>query len=139
MKGLIIREPWIGMILAGRKTWEMRSRQTPYRGRISLIRKGTGMVVGIAEIVDSLPPLDPATFRAARDRHGIPPEKDIEVLQAGWVCPWVLRGVRILQRPVSAGQKPGAVTWVTLPQAALSDIDRQCERDGAARVIEAVR
>ena len=52
MKGLIIREPWIGMILAGRKTWEMRSRQTPYRGRIGLIRKGTGMVVGIAEIVD---------------------------------------------------------------------------------------
>lgn len=139
MKGLIIREPWIGLILAGRKTWEMRSKPTRYRGSVGLIRKGTGLVVGVAEIVDSPPPLNPDSFRAARDKHGIPPEKDTEVLQAGWICPWVLHDIRVLQRPVSAAQKSGAVTWVTLPRAAISEIERQCERDGATRVIEAVR
>jgi hypothetical protein len=125
MKGLIIREPWIGMILTGRKTWEMRGRQTPYRGRVGLIRKGTGMVVAVAEIVDSLPALDPAGFRAARGRHGIPPEKDLEVLQAGWICPWVLSGTRILAHPISAAQKPGAVTWVRLSLDVISEIERQ--------------
>lgn len=134
MKGLIIREPWIGMILAGRKTWEMRSRQTSYRGRVGLIRKGTGMVVGVAEIVDSLPPLNSAGFHAARENHGIPPEKDVEVLHAGWVYPWALRDVRILRHQVSAGQKPGAVIWVTLLPAAVSEIERQFEREDALAI-----
>lgn len=134
MKGLIIREPWISYILSGTKIWEMRSRQTLYRGRVGLIRKGTGTVAGVAEIADSLPPLDSAGFRAAREKHGVPPEKEVEVLQSGWVYPWVLHNVRILRRPVPAGQKPGAVTWVTLAQAAVSDIARQCEEEEAMAI-----
>ena len=39
-------------MLSGKKTWEMRS--TRNRGPIGLIRKGSGQVVGIADIVDSL-------------------------------------------------------------------------------------
>ena len=54
MKGLIIDEPWIGFILSGRKTWEMRSRNTQIRGRIGLIRKGSKMVVGVADLVDTV-------------------------------------------------------------------------------------
>ena len=138
MKGLIIREPWISMILSGTKIWEMRSRQTPYRGYVGLIRKGTGRVTAIAEIRDSLPPLDASGFRAAREQHGIPPEKDVEVLQAGWVYPWVLDNVRVLRRAVLAGQKSGAVTWVTLLPTAIREIERQCEQEGR-RMIEVVR
>lgn len=114
MHGLIIREPWIGCILDGTKTWEMRTAPAPRRGRVALIRKGTGLIVGTAEIVDSLPPLDVAALAATRDRHRIPAELDAEVLAAGWVHPWVLRDVRRLHSPVPAGQKPGQVIWVPL-------------------------
>lgn len=33
MKGLVIDEPWVSLITAGKKTWEMRSRNTLVRGR----------------------------------------------------------------------------------------------------------
>lgn len=139
MKGLIIREPWIGMILAGRKTWEMRSKQTPYRGRVGLIRQGSGTVVGVAEIIGSPPALDPASLRATRDWHGIPPDRDAEVLNARWICPWVLADVRALKRPVLAGQKPGAVTWVTLSPVLISRIEELCGWIGVASTAEAAQ
>lgn len=116
MHGLIIREPWLGKILDGTKNWEMRTSPAPRRGRIALIRKGTGLVVGTAEITDSLPPLDAVTLAATRDRHGIPATFDTEVLAAGWVHPWVLRNVRRLHRPIPAGQTPGQVIWYPLPR-----------------------
>jgi hypothetical protein len=49
VKGLIIDEPWIGLILSGQKTWEMRKTACHHRGSIALIRKGSGQVVGRAE------------------------------------------------------------------------------------------
>lgn len=125
MHGLIIREPWIGYILDGTKTWEMRTAPAPRRGRVALIRKGTGLVVGTAEIVDSLPPVDAAGLATARDRHCIPAGRDAEVLAAGWVHPWVLRDVRRLPRSVPAGQKPGQVIWVPLDVDAVAAIEAQ--------------
>lgn len=61
MKGLIIDQPWIGLILSGKKTWEMRKTACHHRGRIALIRKGSGQVVGTADIVNSFPPLKSAS------------------------------------------------------------------------------
>ncbi len=40
MRGLVIRDPWIGHILAGRKTGEIRSTASKVRERIALIRGG---------------------------------------------------------------------------------------------------
>ena len=37
MKALIVREPWIDLILDGHKTWELRTQPTSIRGRIALI------------------------------------------------------------------------------------------------------
>jgi ASCH domain-containing protein len=51
MKGLIIDEPWISLILQGEKIWEMRKTACHHRGRIALIRKGSGQVVGIAALL----------------------------------------------------------------------------------------
>lgn len=127
MHGLIIREPWIGYILVGTKTWEMRTAPTKRRGRIALIRKGTGLVVGTAEIVESLPPLDAASLAATRDRHRIPANLDAEVLAARWIHPWVLHDVRRLARPVLAGQKSGQVIWVPLGRDAADAINVQTE------------
>src|SRR5882724_4451059 len=55
MKALVIDEPWITAILKGDKTWEMRKKNCKIRGEIALIRKGSGLVVGTAHVVDSRP------------------------------------------------------------------------------------
>lgn len=128
MYGLIIRDPWIGYILDGTKAWEMRTAPTLRRGHVALIRKGSGLVVGTAEIMDSLPPLDAASLAATRDRHRIPAEMDREVLAAGWVHPWVLRGVRRLPRPVPAGQKAGQVIWVPFNPDVATAVDIQIDK-----------
>ena len=125
MNGLIIREPWISHILSGVKTGEMRTTPTRYRGPIGLIGKGTGMVVGVADLVDSLPLLDAAGLAATHDRHRIPADLNAEVIQAGWLYPWVIRHARRLTKPISARQKPGQVIWVPLSPAVIQAIEAE--------------
>jgi hypothetical protein len=43
------------------------------RGEIALIRKGTGQIVGIADLIDSLPQLDPQGLADSVQFHGVPP------------------------------------------------------------------
>lgn len=61
--------------MSGKKTWEMRSRNTRVRGRIALIRKGSKTVVGVADLVDTLTELSPATLRAKVAKHQLPTER----------------------------------------------------------------
>lgn len=114
LKALIIRQPWIGMILRGEKTWEMRNQRCTHRGLIALIEQGTGTVVGTASVVDDLPPLTEAQLRAHRDKHGIPEAQFAEMMARGWVRPWVLADVQRLPRPVHYVHPSGAVKWVNL-------------------------
>jgi hypothetical protein len=119
LKGLVIDQPWIGKILRGEKTWEMRSRSTSVRGEIALIAKGTGTIVGFARLIDSLTPLTPDEMRSHFSKHRIPPEM---VSQAGyrWFTPWVLADVRPLERAIPYQHPYGAVTWVNLDESAAS-------------------
>jgi hypothetical protein len=114
MKALIIDEPWIGHILGGSKTWEMRSRPTKIRGQFGLIRKGSGAVWGVATLVGCGEPLTPDAMIRAFDKHRIPEHMIRSGQVAKWNCPWMLSSVRKLSRPVSYQHKPGAVTWVNL-------------------------
>lgn len=117
MRALVIREPWVGLILAGEKTWELRSRSTNVRGVIGLIRKGSGTVVGVAELTDSLPPLeDAAAFARAEALHGVTRTMRAEVMRQGWITPWVLEGAKALRSPVRYVHPAGAVTWVKLDE-----------------------
>lgn len=117
MKALIVREPWVGLLLAGTKTWEMRKGAAAYRGPFALVRGGSGLVVGTAELVDALAALDRAAFDAAEDRHGIPAAARPEAFALGWTVPWVVAGARPLARPVPYRHPRGAVTWVNLSGA----------------------
>lgn len=73
-KGLVIRDPWIGKILSGQKTWEMRSWPTRQRELCALIRKGSGKVVGLAELADCRPAIATLSEYAMAERyHQIPP------------------------------------------------------------------
>ena len=57
LKGLVIAEPWISHILSGRKTWQMCPKISKHRGPMALVRKGSGSVVGIADISSNAYPL----------------------------------------------------------------------------------
>jgi hypothetical protein len=73
-KGLIIADPWIGYILDGSKTWEMRSSKTSVRGPFGLIRKSTGAIWGIATLADVGRALSPTEMLASCDKHRVPAE-----------------------------------------------------------------
>ena len=115
MRGLVIDEPWITAILGGGKTWEMRKKNCRLRERIALIRKGSGEVVGVADVVNSLPSIEtPEAYAKAEAFHAIPPERQAQAFQDGWRTPWVLKDARRLAASVPYRHKSGAVTWVTL-------------------------
>ena len=118
MRALVIREPWVGLILAGDKTWELRSRPTAVRGAIGLIRKGSGTVVGVAELATSLPSLtDAAAFARSEPFHRVPRDQQAGAIERHWITPWVLKDAKPLRRPVTYVHRPGAVVWVTLDDA----------------------
>lgn len=100
LKGLVIRQPWIGMILRGEKSWEMRPDPWRFRGQVALIQQGSGTVVGLAEMVDDLPPLSEEDLRSTFEKHRIPSDQIGEAISKRWVRPWVLANVSTLQQPV---------------------------------------
>jgi hypothetical protein len=114
VRALVVAEPWIGMILAGRKTWEMRSRATKIRETVGLIRKGSGTVVGVVRLVGCGAPLDMRALMVNADRHCIPANKLADAICAGWVVPWHLEDARLLQTPIHYDHPNGAVGWVKL-------------------------
>lgn len=123
-QGLVIREPWIAHLCAGRKTWEMRTKATYKRGPIALIKAGSGLIVATATIADVLSPLDPATMPLHFDKHRIPPEI-WRMANYSWFTPWVLTDIRSLARPIRYTHPSGAVTWVNLEASAIHEIAAQ--------------
>jgi hypothetical protein len=126
MKALVVDEPWIGMILRGEKTWEMRKGVCKYRGPIALIRKGSGQVVGTARVVDCRPALDTsAAYAAAQPHHGILPARQGQAFADGWRTPWVLAEARRLPHAVPYKHPSGAVIWVNLAPDVATQVEVQ--------------
>lgn len=123
-QGLIIQPEPLEKILAGRKTWEMRSAHTKKRGRIALIKKGSGRIYGIATIIGSLGPFTEEDMIANQDKHGMSLSRMREPQASKWRCAWVLSDVRRLTIPVEYVQKSGAVTFVYLDDAAIDRLAR---------------
>jgi hypothetical protein len=57
MIGLLAKQPWIGLILRGVKTWELRGSRTKACGQIALIQSGAG--TGVLTLRDLLLPQGP--------------------------------------------------------------------------------
>jgi ASCH domain len=126
MKAIIVDEPWISLILRGEKTWEMRKGNCNHRGPIALIRKGSGQVVGTANIVGSLPSLSqPETYAAGEPHHRIPPDRQTRAREDGWTTPWVIGDAKPLTRPVNYKHPYGAVIWVNLDPDVAAAITEQ--------------
>ena len=128
-QGLIIREPWIGYILTEGKTWEMRPRRTLKRGPLALIRKGSGLVVATATIVDSLSPLTRETMARHFDKHYVPAEEWSKP-DYNWFIPWVLADVHSLRTPVPYQHPSGAQNFVNLEPTVIQAIAQQGQQYG---------
>ena len=115
-RALVIRQPHIGHILYGMKSWEMRSKPTKIRGRIGLIEAGSGLIVGECEIdrIQSAPKSYRARFMT-RAYHRIPADR-YSVMDK-WCWAWVMSNVLRYDDPVAYEHPQGAVIWVSLPNA----------------------
>jgi hypothetical protein len=113
IRALLIRRPWIDMIMAGKKTWEIRGSATSVRGTIGLVPAGSGTVIGVCEVVGCVGPLTADAFRKNAKKGGMRPNE----AKLGWyrqTYAWVLEKPHYLKRPVPYRHPSGAVIWVRL-------------------------
>ena len=113
-KALVIREPWIDLILSGQKTWEMRGQRPTYRGWLGLIRKGSGRVACIARLVDVGHALTEDEMIATFEKHRIPEAMIRSGEVAKWTTPWKLADIRALRQPIPYSHPNGAITLFSL-------------------------
>lgn len=110
MKGLIIKDPWITKILNGEKPWEIRGSNTKIRGCISLIKSGTGLILGTVHLIN--------THRLAKvdlylhyNKHQIPNYDEIDYFH---IWAWEMDHPHWYETPVPYTHPQGAVIWVNL-------------------------
>lgn len=112
MKGLIIKDPWIDLILDGKKKWEIRSSSTKIRGRILLIKSGTGCIWGEANLVDCFKVSD-NQLQDSFFRHRIPPEKLLDIKYSHPYA-WVLEKPQRYEKYIPYKHPHGAIVWVNI-------------------------
>lgn len=113
LRALLIRRPWIDMILDGKKTWEVRGSRTSVEGQIALVESGSGTVVGVCDLVDCIGPLTANQFRKNATKAGMrPSETSLGYYRQTFA--WVVKNARRLDRPVPYKHPSGAVIWVRL-------------------------
>jgi hypothetical protein len=109
MKALIVNKEWLNKIFDEGKIWEMRTTKTKITGRIGLIEKGTGLVVGEVELVGcSLLPIP-------KDKRFIKYHKinNLDLLDK-WKWAWILNDAKRYEIPKKYTHPIGAVIWVNL-------------------------
>ena len=114
MKALLIKEPWIKLILEGKKTWEIRGTNTKTRGKFALIRSGSGLIVGTADLTGVIGPLTLDELKRHRKKHQAPPELPEQGLPYRNTIAWVLENAKPLKKPKPYQHLKGAVVCVGL-------------------------
>lgn len=112
MDGLIIKKKWIELILAGKKTIEIRGSDTAKRGeRIYLLESCTHRVRGEC-IIESTFPISCSDWSEERENHCV----DISYadLKKKYKKPhaWVLNEVKPMKNILYYNYPKGAVIWV---------------------------
>ena len=120
----MIGQPYIGMILDGQKTWEMRSRRSHRRGQIALIQSGSLTVIGVADAVDCIGPLTDEQRLESEDLHCVLPETWMNPRFVQYRFAWVLTNAQRLVKPVPYHHNPGAVQWVSLEESVSNEVAR---------------
>ena len=110
---LIIRNPWIDLILDGHKTFEIRGRRCnkPEGERIYLaLSGGGGVVLGAATFVACHGPLSRAEYASRADGHCVAGD----TLPYSATYAWEVRSPERFRSPVAYSHKPGAVVWAKM-------------------------
>jgi hypothetical protein len=66
---LLVKEPWVSLLLSGEKVWELRRSSTKVRGRVGLTPSGSGEIAGRASLVWVHGPFTADELRAHREEH----------------------------------------------------------------------
>jgi hypothetical protein len=109
-RALIVRQPWVDLILSGQKTWEMRSRKTNVVGSVGIIEQGTGLIVGRAVITGGAYRPTQEELLSNHARHCV---DDIALLEK-WCFAWTLEQAERFEKPIAYDHPRGAVTWVKI-------------------------
>ena len=109
-RALIIKKPWLDLILSGEKTWEIRGSNTKIRGRIGLIESGSGLIVGECDLYGS------ETLTLYQDvfysLHKIP--KFNQNVKYKVPHAWKIENATRYEKPIPYDHPKGAVIWVKL-------------------------
>lgn len=114
MKALLVRRPWIDMILDRRKTWELRGSRTAVRGTIALAQAGSKHLVGAARLADVVGPLSASRLQQTIKLHGVSAADLRRPNRYANTYAWVLTAARRLRPPIPYHHPSGAVIWVNL-------------------------
>lgn len=128
MRGLLIREPWIGKILKGSKKWEIRGSKTNIRGTIALIRSGSGLVVGVCDLVGVLGPLPLSKMKRNIEKHHITLSSLKGGLRYKKTYAWILKNIKPLKKAVPYEHPQGAIIWVKLSETVTKKLLRELDR-----------
>lgn len=122
-RALMVREPYVSMLLTHRKRWELRGLPTKIRGRIGLIRSGSGLVIGECEISDCLGPIDFETLKKSPnlstiERLEISAEGRVPYIERGSsrskTYAWVIEEPIVYKSPLRYKHPSGAIIFVNL-------------------------
>jgi hypothetical protein len=127
LSAIPIKEPWIDMILLGKKKWEIRSKFTKKIGPVALIRSGSGTVVGIATLAEVIQ-LTPKLANEKTDIMGFRKLSREEANTLVGKYAWVLKEVIKFKTPVPYKHPYGAVTWVTLDELTTKKVLAEAKR-----------
>ena len=111
--GLVVKDPWVELILDGIKTLEIRGNRTLRRGTIKLIKSGTGLIVGTVDIVDVYE-LDLGFFEELKPLHCI--QLEVPELPYPKTYGWLLENPVRYDVPIPYIHPLGAVIWVKLTE-----------------------
>jgi hypothetical protein len=106
-------------VLAGEKTWEMRTQPTRIRELVGIIRTGSKALAGVCEIVGCHGPLDDATIYRTAHLHCCSPEDLVGSKgKRRYAFAWELAGARSFASPIPYQHIPGTQGWARIDAVA---------------------
>ena len=108
---LVVKNPWLDLILAGKKIWEIRDTPTKVRGKIHLaLSGGGGRIVGQCHIADSFA-VDASTLGEHVAKHCI---ENLATITYRRPHAWVLSDARRYETHFAYSHPRGSIKWVKL-------------------------
>lgn len=138
LSAIPIKSPFIDMILAGVKTWEIRSKFTKKTGPVALIQSGSGTVVATANLCEVIKLTADFAYQNLHKMNIKSMPKDKASYFDGKYA-WVLKDVVRLSEPVPYKHPSGAVTWVTLDEETTKKVLKEANHSKRVKDITAKR